>query len=247
MRRLLALSFLALSACSYGSVPVNQARPVLIANAQEPYMIRAAIVRALDARRFTAEADAPGRVVARYVNGDRWFRVNVDYSTTQFTVSYVDSGGMETFVDPETQALMIDGRYGRWVTNLERSIESEIDRPYREAAEAEAARREYELAMAAEQRRAAEASAEAEALRRQPVPAPSPVPLIVQGVQSLPIPPIGVGGGASFDASHRQSTQSLTCCINGAFYACPGQAAFNECLSSGPSQCTRDASRDGQC
>ena len=243
-----------IAGCGRSYVPAQQSNPVLIATAQEPYLVRAAVVRALAARRYAAENEKPGQIIAKYERGDIWYRVQIDYSPTQYEVTYLDSGGLDAHTDPETGELVVDARYDRWVASLRRTIDQEMERPYREAAEAEAARREYELQVAAEQRRAAEANRDAVAIQRQPVaeqpgsagPAVQPV---VQPVIQVPVPNVGLGGGVNVQRNYRdsQSTQSLTCCINGAFYSCPGQAAFDTCVSSGPTQCARDASRDGEC
>jgi hypothetical protein len=243
-----------LAACGRSYVPAQQSNPVLIATAQEPYLLRAAVVRALAARRFAAENEKPGQIIAKYERGGIWFRVQIDYSPTQYQVTYLDSGGLDAHTDPESGALVVDARYDRWVASLARSIDQEIERPIREAAAAEAARRDYELQVAAEQRRAAEANRDAVAVQRQPAaeqpgsagPAVQPV---VQHVIQVPVPNVNLGGGVNVQRNHQssQSTQNLRCCINGAFYACPSQEAFQSCVGSGPTQCTRDASRDGEC
>ena len=239
---------LGVAGCGHGIIAAHQSTPRLIAEAQEPYMIRAAVVRALQARRYVAEADVPGRIIARYESGGMWFRVAVDYSPTQFQINYIDSAGLETYVEASSGALMIDGRYGRWTARLAQSIDVELERPYREAAQAAAAQREYELAVARETRRAAEAQRDEQLIRAQPAP-PAPPPVVVQPVIPVVVPDVGLGGGVNVQRNYQNSSssQTLTCCINGAYYSCPGQAAFQECMSTGPSPCTRDASRDGQC
>jgi hypothetical protein len=56
----------------------------------------------------------------------------------------------------------------------------------------------------------------------------------------------GGGGGGTRSASY-------SCCLNGAFYACPSQAALDRCIppnfqgTPDPSECMRDTTQDGSC
>ena len=44
------------------------------------------------------------------------------------------------------------------------------------------------------------------------------------------------------------SSSHFDCCLNGAYYSCPDQAAFDNCTLSSPSNpCSRDASEDSSC
>ena len=45
------------------------------------------------------------------------------------------------------------------------------------------------------------------------------------------------------------SSSEYHCCINGAYYQCPDQAAFDKCgkVPPDPSSCTRNSSKDNTC
>lgn len=44
------------------------------------------------------------------------------------------------------------------------------------------------------------------------------------------------------------SSSHFDCCLNGAYFSCPDQAAFDNCTLSSPSNpCSRDASKDSSC
>src|SRR5215468_2508631 len=100
MRRLFAASVtvLTLVACSGSTHYVSTKAPdsVLIADAQSPAEVRAAVVRALALRRFTTESEQAGRVVARLEKGSERVRVAVEYSGQQYAVRYIDSAGLKT-------------------------------------------------------------------------------------------------------------------------------------------------------
>ena len=44
-----------------------------------------------------------------------------------------------------------------------------------------------------------------------------------------------------------QAAPSLSCCLEGAFYACPSEAAFDACTRLDPGQCSRVPANDGAC
>jgi hypothetical protein len=235
-----------------GMIAAQTPRTVLLPSPSRPPMVRGAIVRALAVQRYEAEADEPGRIVARYERRGTRYRVEIAYTATQYSIRYVDSQGVDVERDEETGQLMIDGAYGRWIGRLERSIRDELARPGREQAAAVAAARQHELALAnaAAERERLRLEAEREANR--PVVIREPAPPVVGLPVPVPMPvpaPVQIGGGVHVQrqVTNRQSTQALTCCINGAFYSCPGQEAFESCLSTGPSMCTREPARDGQC
>ena len=47
--------------------------------------------------------------------------------------------------------------------------------------------------------------------------------------------------------SDGQSAPSLSCCIEGEFFACPSEAAFDACTQLDASQCSRVEANDGAC
>ena len=245
MRGLRVLALLAgglsIGSCAQKLVAVRP-DPVLLSQAQPLEAVRAAVVRALAAQRLLTETEQSGRVVARHDRRGLVMRLMVDYSDRQYVVRYLDSCGV---AQPGPQGeTMLDARCARIIHRLQRAVRDEIDRPAREAAAAAASARQHELAVEAERRRAAEAAAEAERLRNQPPPPP-----VVEEPPAPPPHPYGGGGGVVIDrrVQHRDVQQSLTCCINGAYYSCPDQDAFNHCVGLKPSRCTRDRHQDGRC
>ncbi|MBK6464330.1 MAG: hypothetical protein IPF92_25515 [Myxococcales bacterium] len=63
-------------------------------------------------------------------------------------------------------------------------------------------------------------------------------------IPALPVPlPQLPAGGVNVSRSSTQGSQTITCCINGAFYVCPSQEAFKKCMRLGPHECTRDPSK----
>ena len=55
------LAVLGAAACGRGIVPLNPTTPVLLESQADPAELRAAIIRALEARRYTTEAEEPGQ------------------------------------------------------------------------------------------------------------------------------------------------------------------------------------------
>jgi hypothetical protein len=157
--------------CGARLVPLRDQGAVLLATPTQEAEVRAAIARALAARGFTAEAEQPNKIVARLDSRGMTLRVSIDYSATQFAVSYIESQGYNFRVGP--QGPMISSRYNQYAENLRRSIRDELERPAREAQAAVDAQRDHELALAEAQRRqqadalAAQAAAQAAELERE--------------------------------------------------------------------------------
>jgi hypothetical protein len=240
------ISALCLLGCGASLVAVQDEGPVLIEH-QPGQEVRDAVVRALLLRRYTAESEQPGRIMALYRRGEIEFRMLIEYSETGYHVSYAGSSGLAFGVDEETGEPLVDSRIVRWRRGL--SIQQELARPERERREAAQAQRRHDLAVATEQRRQAEAERDRANAQARPAQPPQPgapnALVILQQVPSV----VGAGGGVNLQ-HHRQrgsSEQSLHCCVNGAYYSCPGQAAFESCMSLGPNECTRDPGQDGSC
>jgi hypothetical protein len=231
---------LALVGCR-GKVPAEAPKTVLIA-AQTEDEVRAAIVRTLAGVHFkyyTAEKDDPGLIVVRWQKGERFFRVSIEYSPKRYTIKYVDSHDFDAAPDPETGTLMISGAYGKLTRRLAEAIENELGRPARERGQAVAAERQHQINVENQRTRQSEAAREAERLKHLPPPAPQPVN-VAPRPQPQPAP---------IQHQHKviKGNQKITCCVNGAYYDCPSQQAFQSCMSMSPSQCKRKPGRDGSC
>jgi hypothetical protein len=171
------------------TVPLRDARAVLLPTAQDESAMRAAIARALEAQRFTAESEESGKVTAQYGKGKVQLRVKIAYTPTQFQIAYVDSEGLNYRVGPEGTPVISD-KYDRIVNDLGRSISQELGRPEREAREAVAAQQRHEAGLAeAERRQQAEALAHEERerdrdrqaeLERERIRAEANRPIVVQ-------------------------------------------------------------------
>ena len=230
VRALFVVVSLGLTACSTSFVSTKTADPVLL-EGQDAAEVRAAIIRAMKSRKFRPEREEEGLILARLERGDVTIQVAIEYSSTQFVIRYLSSAGLET-TEVEGEVL-VDDEYAKYTNKLAAVIEKELRRPAKEREQRERERREYELMLAR-----AKAGADRQPAGGTTEPAQEPsgpdVGAIVQQVAPLlPAPPT-----VQVDSSVRHSEQSLTCCINGAKYLCPGQDAFKECMTNGPSQCT---------
>jgi hypothetical protein len=221
---LLALA-LATASCGTSYVSTKTADPTLL-EGQDPAEVRAAIIRAMKLRKFKAVREEPGVITAKLERGDETVEVAIEYSGSQFLIRYLGSEGLETAKVGDE--LMIDDAYSAYTRKLSAVIEKELARPARERADAERDRREYELMLA---RARAGTDRPAQASGGGGEPSGPNVGNIIEQVAPM-VPQVEVGG------SVRHSEQSLTCCINGAKYLCPGQDAFNQCITNGPSACT---------
>ena len=154
-RTLLVFAALSMIACGR-SVPLRATTPVLLQQQSGPQVLRAAIVRALQARRYTMESEQPGMLVASYQRRGQTLRVQLDYDASNYRITYLDSTGLGYRARPDGTAT-ISRSYDRYVAQLQRTISSEIDRPEREAREA----------VQAEQNRQREAREHTEQLARE--------------------------------------------------------------------------------
>lgn len=155
----LTLAF-ALSGCGTNFASTRSADPVLMANAHSPAEVRAAVIRAMDFRKFTARGEEPGLIVAKYERGDQRVVVAIEYSATQYTVRYVSSEGLKSKPGPDGD-LLVDAHWEGWVKGLRSRIGEELQVPAKEAAEMARREREYQLMI--EQHRTAQAQAQANA------------------------------------------------------------------------------------
>ncbi|MCB9596857.1 MAG: hypothetical protein H6719_29310 [Sandaracinaceae bacterium] len=162
---ILVLAVAGAAACG-GAIPLNPTSPVLLTSETDPTELRAAIIRALEARRYTTESEEPGAITARYQRGGTMLRLRFDYSATDYRITYLESTGLGHAIGPDGNAV-ISRRYPGWITQLQRTINSEMGREAREAEEAAEEQRNHELAVLEEQRRREREQREDEARERQ--------------------------------------------------------------------------------
>jgi len=133
---------LLLGACGGHTLRSAEAPHVeLIAASFPTTEISAALIRALEKRKFTIENEHDGRLLARFQKGGQSIHVAVEYSTTQFGIRYLDSKGLGERKN-EAGTLMVDSHYDDIVGKLDKVIAEELKRPAKErdAAERRAAR-----------------------------------------------------------------------------------------------------------
>lgn len=228
-------SSLLVAGCGTTFVSTRVAEPVLVARPQSPAEVRAAIIRAMQFRKFSPESEEAGRIIAHLDHGDARLQVAIEYSPTQYAIRYLSSTGLQTAAGPNGEVL-VEKRWVSWTKTLNARIGEELQVPARQAAEAARQEREYQLMI--EQHHTAQAQADAQAAQGaaapgQPAPG-GPSAGQVLGAGAVVIQAVIPTGGINLHAG------SYTCCINGAHYTCPNQEALNQCTRSGPSQCTRD-------
>ena len=61
------------------------------------------------------------------------------------------------------------------------------------------------------------------------------------------VTPVTVEVPTMAPADSQAGTPSLSCCIEGEFFACPSEAAFDACTQLNPEQCSRVEANDGAC
>jgi hypothetical protein len=149
IRCLLLSAAFALGGCGHEMRSAQAPHVQLLAESYSTVQIRAALIRALEKRRFAIESEQDGRVLARFQRGGESVHVAIDYSTSQFDVRYLDSTGLGEKKD-EAGTLMVDSRYDELVAKLDKGISEELKRPAKERA--------------AEERRALVAQAQANAV-----------------------------------------------------------------------------------
>ncbi|APR81933.1 Hypothetical protein A7982_07282 [Minicystis rosea] len=136
-----------LAGCGGRSVPMRDARAVLLASPQQEPELRAAIARAMQSKSFTAASETPGAIVAEYSKGRVSLRLKITYTTAEYKIAYVDSDGLNYQQSGPDGAPTISSRYDRIVRDLTAAIDDELGRPAREAKEEEEAQRRHELAV----------------------------------------------------------------------------------------------------
>jgi len=154
------------AACGRRAVPLTTTTPVLLQSQVEPEAMRAALVRALDARRYTTESEEPGTIVARFSHRGLMLRVRIEYGANDYRITYLDSAGLG-YVQRPDGSQMISPHYERYVAQLQQTIDDEIARPERERQEAIEQQRQHELAVAEQQRDAEREQREHEARERE--------------------------------------------------------------------------------
>jgi hypothetical protein len=143
---LLGSTLLFAAGCGHTAVlrPATQPQVELIGDAYQPGQVRAAVVHALASRRFVAEGEEPGKIVARYERDGRQARIAVEYSQTQFVIRFLASANMSETKDG-SGSVMVDSLYFDWTKALDRTIQDELKKIGKDAAAAAKADRDYAI------------------------------------------------------------------------------------------------------
>lgn len=144
---------LSLLACAPRLVPVGAPRGGMITQTEDTAQVRAALSRALLARRFTIESETEGHIVARFDHRGVMVRVDIEYGPDSYRIGYAGSDGLGYQVDPQSGQPVISPHYARYLARLDSTIVSELGRPERDAVEALEEAREAEQEVVARQER----------------------------------------------------------------------------------------------
>jgi hypothetical protein len=134
---------------SFSPAPIT-----LVYGATPPDDVRAALARALSERRWILETSEGGRVVAHLEHRGASVRIAIDFGDTQLAITCLSSDGLTI------ESVSSSRRYDGYMRQLTGTIESEIGRPAREAAEAVARAEEAERTREREARDAVAREAE---------------------------------------------------------------------------------------
>ncbi len=93
---------------------------ILLAQAEQPMLVRAGIIRALTGLGYRTEGEDGQRIIASYGRGRESVRIQIEYWPTQATVSYLGSTGLR-FRPNGTSP-----HYERWMSNLSRDIPAHV-------------------------------------------------------------------------------------------------------------------------
>jgi hypothetical protein len=121
MARIAIVALLVLSSlgCSHSAVLTDP--PMVTASAAaDPQYVRAAVLAAMARRRWVAERDDPGVVLARFVHGNHHVRVWVRYDASNVVIQYADSQNMAFRL--RNGVPYIHKAYNKWTTVLSREI-----------------------------------------------------------------------------------------------------------------------------
>lgn len=93
---------------------------ILLPQAQQPQIVRAGVLRALNALGYQAEGENGQTIVAVYARGRETVRIQAEYWPTQVNITYLGSTGLR-FRPNGTSP-----HYERWMANLSREIPSQV-------------------------------------------------------------------------------------------------------------------------
>jgi hypothetical protein len=119
----LLLAFLAAGCGARQRIDAANVDPTtgLVAQSGGPPMIRAAVIRALGARRYQVYDESGQQIVATYERGRHFLQVTITYDATSFHIAPAQIEGMN------------ERHWARYARELERTIQDELVRAEREA------------------------------------------------------------------------------------------------------------------
>lgn len=112
--------FLMINGC--GNRGAGVYRPTFMVSSSVPKSkIGPTVKKALLARRWTIEKEAPGMVQARYMRAQISCTIKITYNDHQVKIDYVDSQNLKYSKNGDTER--IHRKYKLWIQNLERDIQ----------------------------------------------------------------------------------------------------------------------------
>jgi hypothetical protein len=121
MTRFVLVASLALSLYGCGSSKVLTDPPMITSSGMaDPTYVRAAVLSGMARRRWVAERDDPGVVLARFDHGGHQARVWVRYDASNVVIQYADSTNLNFRLINNTP--YIHKAYNKWVLVLSREI-----------------------------------------------------------------------------------------------------------------------------
>jgi hypothetical protein len=122
---LMVLVGVAVAACAR-TVPVyNVSSAPVVARSegqQSTAQVRSAIIAALQGNGWIVKQDNPGKIVAEILVRSHMAEVELDYSTTQYSITYKDSDNL--LYNGST----IHRNYNTWIVRLQRQIDQHLNK-----------------------------------------------------------------------------------------------------------------------
>ncbi len=120
---LVAAAMLSMGACTFTSKPLMNFEQSSVNPGYTVQQVEQAVLQSLKARGWKVREQTPGRIVAKLdVRAKHSATVAVNYTATNYSITYVDSEGLNY----NAKTGDIHRNYNRWVNNLNADIQSRV-------------------------------------------------------------------------------------------------------------------------
>lgn len=124
---LLSVFLAAVSGCRTGTVyNVNDESIMSNKDNLTEEDVKKAIIRAGSTLGWSMNANEPGNIVATLNIRKHMAKANIRYTTTKYSIKYINSRNLSYTVD-EVEGPLIHSNYNGWVQNLDNSIKSQLN------------------------------------------------------------------------------------------------------------------------